>query len=272
MLQYFTSLFSRSNDSVVDNAAVVFEGPDFKKWEEESKILAVLKEKNPNYDYLAIICNQLTSDIIHRVSSFFQDLPESESTHVYIILHVYCGGDSSDCAILTKIFNRFISAGNGNQITMCVPEIAMSSGAQIALSGTDLVMGKYAHLSPFDDQIGKFGVKNVKRIMKHLETQKTHKFTFKEYDTILRAQYLRKITKAELRNSLRLQHYGNKTTKNVEQLFLNHTLYHSYPIDIDMIKDTGLRVTELIDNDIWSAYRILYNIWFGGSEDKDEEE
>ena len=223
----------------------------------ETRILEELKKKRPECEYLIIVCESLNKSIVHRVSVFFAELDASVQ-HLYVILHVTNGGEASDCAILTKYFNNFAQR---NRITMCVPEIAMSSGAQLALCGTGLIMGKYAHLTPFDDKITGLSVKNVKRVVQALEAKQ--RFTLEERDTILRAKYLRKITKRELKTSLQIRGSSKKTRKRVEALFLNHNLYHSYHIDIDMVRQTGLEVAELNDKEIWDAYKELYQLWLG---------
>jgi hypothetical protein len=233
------------------------------KEDEEDRILDTLPNRDTT-DYFAIFCETLDDRLVHRITGWFDDLitNRSEITHLYMFVHVTSGGDSSDCARICSLMGNYLKTSARNKITVIVPEVATSSGAQIAVSGTELVMGKFAHLSPFDDQLGSLGVKNVKRITKKFIHAKKHQFTLKEYDTILRAKYMRKITKAEIHETLLHLNYDKQTIKHVDKLFLNHKLYHSFPINIDMVRKTGLKVVELADEIFIDAFHELHDLWF----------
>lgn len=258
MLSYLSSFFS-AKPANHTTAASKQTATTAEKEEEEKRILAELKERRPGCEYLVIVCDSISKALVHRLTVVFEEL---NANHLYVILHVTSGGEASDCAILTKMFNKFASVP-GNRVTMCVPEIAMSSGAQIAICGTELIMGKYAHLTPFDDQIDGISVKNVKRITRKLSPEQQKRFRLTDHDTILQAEYLKKITKQELSQSLKIRGCDKKTMKCVKALFLDHSLYHSYPIDITMVRQTGLVVGALDDDDIWQAYKELHQLWLG---------
>jgi len=215
----------------------------------------ILNELNThNTAYYAIFCKILDEDVVHKTIEFFRSL-SSEIANIYIILHITNGGNTSDCAILTKLF-----LNSGRKITICVPEIAVSSGAQLALCGDSLVMGKYASLTPVDDQIDyndDLGIYNIKRIEK--EFRENDYRTLREYNSLIKAKYLRKTTKTELNNILSKK--SKKVRKRVKKLFLKHKLYHAYPIDIEMVRKTGLEVIELTDEKIWKAFTDLYELW-----------
>lgn len=204
--------------------------------------------------WYSIFCKIIDEDIVHETIEFFRKL-SPDIKNVHIILHITQGGSVGDCAILTKLFLNC-----NRKLIMYVPEIAVSSGAQLALCGSELIMGKYACLTPIDDQVdrnGDYPIYNIKRIKKDFKKNKFHMLS--EYNTILRAKYLRKITKSELNNILR--EYNKETKKKVRKLFLEHELYHEYPLDIHMIRETGLRVFELEDEEIWKAFNYLYDQW-----------
>jgi hypothetical protein len=232
------------------------------KEEEQDRLLDTLPNQD-NTDYFAIFCDTLDDRILHRFTEWISDLimDRPEITHLYIFLHVTSGGDSSDCAMICSLMLKYMKNNPENKISIIVPEIAMSSGAQIAISGSELIMGKFAHLSPFDDQLGSFGVKNVKRITRRLNKSSKQQFTLKEYDTILRAKYMRKITESEISSTLTQLNYPQQTISNVKKLFLNHKLYHSYPIDIEKIREVGLRVSELRDMTFINMFHDLYDLW-----------
>lgn len=229
---------------------------------EEQRILMELEDKKlDGRRFIAVICDELDDKILHDMTRTFDELQDNV-THIYLILHVSDGGTAHECTILNRLFFKFLKV-EGHELTICVPEMALSSGAQLAIcGGSSLVMGKFAHLSPFDDQLGNLGVKNIKRIAKTMNKKKLKQdFTLKEYDTLLRAEYLHKITVDEVNNVLSHRGVDRKVIKRVRKLFLNHKLYHSYPIDIDMVKETGLEVKVLEDKDVMKAFLELYELW-----------
>lgn len=175
-------------------------------------------------------------------------------------MHITTGGLSSECSIISRIFKEYLERNEANQIIMIVPEIAVSTGSQLALSGSKLVMGKLANITPFDDQFREMGVKQLQRIMRNKEKYNLKGLTLKECDAIVQSKNMRKITKKELEELLTRQRYDAETIKNVKKLFLNHKLYHTYPITIDMIKATGLKVEELSDQLLLDAFDELYEV------------
>lgn len=230
---------------------------------ESQKILKELEEKC-FYDkrFVAIICEELDDSILHDMTRFFDEL-KNDVKHVYLILHISAGGTARECTILNRLFLRFLKV-NGHQITICVPEMAVSSGAQIAIcGGTSLIMGRFAHLSPFDDQISGLGVKNIERISRKM---KSKHMTLKDQEKIMRAEYLHKITIDELNTALTRRGIKDEVIKQVKKLFLNHRLYHSYPIDVEMIMMTGLQVEILDDKDVLTAFLLLYDLWLSEDE------
>jgi len=220
-----------------------------------SKPTNLLTEMNTeDIIWYSIFCKTIDEDIVHETTDFFRTL-SSNIKIVNIILHITQGGSVGDCAMLTKLFLNC-----NRKLIMYVPEIAVSSGSQLALCGSELIMGKYACLTPIDDQVdrnGDYPIYNIKRIEKDFRNNKFHMLS--EYNTILRAKYLRKITNSEL-NSI-LKKYDEKTRNKVKNLFLKHELYHEYPIDIHMIRETGLKVSELENEEVWKAFNYLYNQW-----------
>lgn len=220
-----------------------------------SKNIDPLTEMNTEDSiWYSIFCKMIDEDIVHETTEFFRTL-SSNIKIVNIILHVTAGGSVGDCAMLTKLFLNC-----NRKIIMYVPEIAVSSGTQLALCGSEIIMGKYACLTPIDDQVdrnGDYPIYNIKRIEKDFRRNKFHMLS--EYNTILRAKYLRKITKSELNSILR--EYNKETREKVQKLFLKHELYHEYPIDIHMVQETGLKVSELENEEVWEAFNYLYDRW-----------
>ncbi len=208
---------------------------------------------------MALMCSEINYNHIHRlIKKFTRDNIEN---NIYIILHVLVGGDVSDCTILSNILLKKLKENPDLKISMFVPEIALSSGTQIALHSTELIMGKFAHLGAIDDQLRGIGVKHVKTIMKQWKCKKQD-FSLKEHDIIQQSQYMYNITLKELETILELQHYTKKEIQQIRKLFLDHERYHSYPITFEEAKENGLRVKELTDELILNAFYDLYNIWF----------
>lgn len=234
---------------------------------EEQRILAELEDKKTDGTrYIAVICDELDDRILHDMTQTFDEL-DHNIKHIYLILHVSDGGTAHECTILNRLFFKFLKI-EGHQLTICVPEMALSSGAQLAIcGGSSLIMGRFAHLSPFDDQLGNLGAKNIKRIAKKMNKMKMKQdFTLKEYDTLLRAEYIHKITVEEVNSVLSHRGVDRRVIKRVRKLFLNHKLYHSYPIDIDMVKETGLQVAVLEDKDVIKTFLELYELWLDDEE------
>lgn len=145
------------------------------------------KRDNKKVTCMAIVCSEISYDAIQRtIKKFTREKIEDE---IYLILHVRVGGDVSDCAILCNILLKQLKENPNLKITTFVPEIALSSGTQIALHSTELVMGKFAHLGAIDDQLRGLGVKHVKDIMKQSKCKK-QEFTLKEHDVIQLSEYM----------------------------------------------------------------------------------
>jgi hypothetical protein len=230
------------------------------KLKEEERLLKKLQKNTTLQDspkFHAIFTETLDKNIIYKLSNFFLNLKKDDN-HVYIILHVSSGGSVGDCAIIMNILLSYLKENPKNRLTMCVPMLAVSSGTQLLLCGTNLIMGKYAHLSPIDDQISEIGVKHLARFLKQKKCKK-QRFTLSEYDTILSGEYLYNITCNELNNIL--HHCDAKTLQNVKKLFLDHKLYHSYPIDITMARSTGLKINQLDDALVIKIFEKLYQLW-----------
>lgn len=208
---------------------------------------------------LSIMCTELDDHFLHKIMKFFQMLKDDEKL-VYIILHITSGGLSSDCTIISRIFRDYLSRNETNRIVMVVPEIAVSTGSYLALNGSQLIMGRLAHITPFDDQFREMGVKQLQRIMRNKDKYNIKGLTLKECDAIVQSKNMRKITKKEIDELLTYQKYNVDTIKNVKNLFLKHKLYHTYPITISMVRDTGLKVDELSDPLIENAFDELYEV------------
>lgn len=208
---------------------------------------------------ISIMCEELDDVIIHDITQFFQSLTEEQNT-VYIIMHITTGGLSSECTIVSRIFRDYLSKNENNKIIIVVPELAISTGAQLALSGTNLIMGKLAHITPFDDQFREMGVKQLQRIIRNKKKYNLKGLTLKECDAIIQSRNMRKITKKEVKELLKYQKYDDDVINNVIKLFLNHKLYHTYPININMVRETGLKVEELKDKIIEDAFNELYEV------------
>lgn len=211
----------------------------------------------------AMICNTIDENyLMHRMTRFFDSIFTEKIDYVYIILHITSGGNTDDCTKCLNIMKKYLQDEDHN-IRIYVPEIACSSGSHIAISGSHIAMGRFAHLTPFDDQLDGIGVVNIKRIMKEPQSKKRG-LTISECDTILLADNHHEITKNELRETFDLNGYNNGVYRKAVDLFIDHKKYHTYPITAEMLKTIGMEVDELDDNLILDAFYELHNLWLLG--------
>jgi hypothetical protein len=250
----------------------------------EDEILSQLesdieKVQGKKVSCLAIVCTEINFSTIHRLIEKFTapdspDSPERDQgpplkNDLYLLLHIVSGGGVSDCAMISNILFQHLKNHPEVKLTVFIPEIALSSGTQIALHGHEIVMGKFAHLGAIDDQLRGLGVNHVKKIMEQSHRRK-QKFTLKEYNIIQQSNYMYDLTKRDLETILQFHRYSKLEIEKIRKLLLDHDRYHSYPITLDEARDAGLKIREMNDELVLKAFYDIYNLWADWEEESDE--
>jgi hypothetical protein len=205
-----------------------------------------------------IVKTTIKNKNVHEIIKFFRSIDENAS--VLLILHIPNGGSTDDCS---RIINAMLN--HKGKITVFVPEVAISTGAQIALSGDKLIMGKNACLSPFDDQLDDIPANEIIKIKDALTTKskkcgvlKHLMLSMEDYANILESEKMLKLTEKEITISLKRK-YGKKKIKKILDKFLYHKKYHACPLFANDLKGIGIKVKTNVPQELYDYFDEQYD-------------
>ena len=169
-----------------------------------------------------------------------------------LILHTP-GGDLS----ATEQIIKYLRSIFDNDIRVIVPQMAMSAGSMIAVSGKSIVMGKQSCLGPFDPQINNTPCQSVVREFKRaIEDVKNHPSSLGLWQTIISKLTPTFITMCEQADELsqeltdfilKTSDYTPEVQAMIKDEFVNNknSKVHSRHIDIIKCKEVGLHIEDL---------------------------
>lgn len=215
---------------------------------------------HPNIKVLPLVVkDSIKRQDVHNVIKFFREI--SPWSNVLLVLHVPSGGCTDECSRICNAIQR-----HSGKVTIFVPEIAASSGSQIALSGHQLIMGKNACLTPIDDQMDDIPAKEMHNIRKILKKKRKPdgyvvemlSLSLEDYANIIESKRMLKMTEKEVVGILSKK-YGKKTIQNVVDTFIHHKTYHVCPLYTEKLQNIGIEICTDVDNDYYELFDQLYD-------------
>lgn len=175
-----------------------------------------------------------------------------------LILHTP-GGDIA----ATETLVHYLKSVFGNNIRAIIPQLSMSAGTMIALSVSEIIMGKHSSLGPIDPQIGGMPAESIikefdqarKEILANPKAAGLWQFIISKYHpTLLNSckhaiDMSKSLVKMWLKENM-CQTENGKINKIVKE-FSSHTLtkMHARHISNEKCKEIGLNITDLEKDD-----------------------
>jgi ClpP class serine protease len=176
------------------------------------------------------------------INSFHKQMVEiDDNKNVDIILHTN-GGETMSCKMISDLI-----LNHEGKVRIYVPFRAYSSGTTIALSSTELYLGKKAFLSPADIQMyvnkqnGYMPSKLFKRYNKEISIMSNTDMLLhvgEGNDTVnaMEKMFQKIINK-------RYQDVGNEVILKIKQNIIEQTVFHEYPYDYNECVEMGIKIT-----------------------------
>lgn len=160
---------------------------------------------------------------------------------------------------------------NCEYLSIIVPDKALSAASLLALMGDELIASKGSFFSPFDPMVNNFtnpktptvSVSDITAILSQNcsfeERAASLLSLYKNADPIVMAQALRARNqiKGALLERLKEKKLSEETIENLLNLFLENDLPHNSLLTISDIKESGMEVTELSEENSKKLKRIV---------------
>jgi ClpP class serine protease len=134
------------------------------------------------------------------------------------------------------------------KVTVFVPHYAMSGGTMVSLAADEIVMDDNAVLGPVDPQIGNFPAASIVKTVEQKSKDEV------DDRTLILADIARKALDQveEAVYHLLLKHMDEENARKTAELLSRGKWTHDFPLNSDMLRDFGLKVSTNMPREIYS--------------------